>query len=208
VSLTSRKSRPLNREIDHLNDTSIIWVAIEGAEKVSKEHKYFKIFQKRDRRYQLKIIGNENNRSSPEYIIGNLKEEIENFEIREDDDFWLVIDVDRWGQKKLKEVAGKCVDCNSGLAVSNPCFEIWLLYHFQEIECKVDSAGKAKKLLHEAIEDLPNHNDDYKALYNEERIREAIKRAQKDDIEKEARWPNQTGSRVYRIVESILAQES
>jgi len=46
------------------------------------------------------------------------------------DTLWCVIDVDKWPQAAINDLATFCKDhlCTS-LIVSNPCFEVWLLYH-------------------------------------------------------------------------------
>ena len=51
-------------------------------------------------------------------------------DLKQNDEVWFVIDTDEWGNKiiSLKD------DCNTkqswNVAQSNPCFEIWLYYHF------------------------------------------------------------------------------
>ena len=47
---------------------------------------------------------------------------------------WLICDVDRWGQKKLSEVDQLCKQKSYFFAVSNPCFESWLMLHFANME--------------------------------------------------------------------------
>ena len=54
------------------------------------------------------------------------------------DQLWLVIDVDRWGDKKLSKVSRLCAQKGYSLAVSNPAFEIWLLFHIQSLDCYTD----------------------------------------------------------------------
>ena len=48
------------------------------------------------------------------------------------DEVWFVIDTDRWGTK-INEIREMCsVKNNWFIAQSNPCFEVWLYYHFKE----------------------------------------------------------------------------
>jgi hypothetical protein len=41
----------------------------------------------------------------------------------------MVIDVDRWGDKKLSFIARQCKQKEYFLAVSNPCSDLWFLLH-------------------------------------------------------------------------------
>lgn len=48
------------------------------------------------------------------------------------DEVWFVIDTDEWGDK-IKDLRKKCESKdNRETAQSNPCFQVWLYYHFHE----------------------------------------------------------------------------
>ena len=52
------------------------------------------------------------------------------YELESDDELWLVIDRDRWTDAMLSHVAKECAqDDYLHVALSNPCFELWLLLH-------------------------------------------------------------------------------
>jgi hypothetical protein len=125
VALIARKKRPLDRGVAHLRDTRLVVIATEGR---FTEAKYFSLF--RDTRVQVRVLPTgEDNRSSPEQVLERLREYRDNYELGGDDELWLMVDVDRWGDAKLRRVAKQAKDCRFGLAVSNPCFEVWLLFH-------------------------------------------------------------------------------
>ncbi len=44
----------------------------------------------------------------------------------------MVVDVDRW--ENLDEIVSRCIKEGFRAAVSNPCFELWLLLHFRSLE--------------------------------------------------------------------------
>lgn len=73
--------------------------------------------------------------------------------MNEEDVVWLVLDVDRWGIEKLREIGEICLRKNWGIAISNPCFEVWLYAHISELEnfkgeeCK-DWKNELHKLTH------------------------------------------------------------
>lgn len=63
------------------------------------------------------------------------------------DEVWFVIDIDMWGDKisRLREICKGHKDWS--IAQSNPCFEVWLYYHFNNVTpefegCWTSSAWK------------------------------------------------------------------
>jgi len=75
------------------------------------------------------------------------------YEILEGDEVWFVIDTDSWGGK-IDELR-KCCDehINWNVAQSNPCFEVWLYYHFYEFEefDKMDISKNWKIFLNDKV---------------------------------------------------------
>jgi hypothetical protein len=79
--------------------------------------------------------------SDPQYVyktLLKLYEELkENYDLQEYDELWMIIDTDDYDNRKLtiSELAQKC--CENPiykLCISNPCFEIWLILHFFDLE--------------------------------------------------------------------------
>ena len=58
------------------------------------------------------------------------------------DEIWFVIDTDRWNEhNKIQPLKDFCNVCNRNyngwkIAQSNPCFELWLYYHFWDSKPK------------------------------------------------------------------------
>jgi len=121
MSLTSRRKRPLDHAVPHLRDTRLIIIAAEG-EKTEKQ--YFSVFQ--SLRVQVKVLHTEEGLSAPKHVFARLNEYRRAYDLKGDDQLWLVIDVDHWPQEMLSEIAAGSVQKRFGLAVSNPCFEVWL----------------------------------------------------------------------------------
>lgn len=199
--LSKRKKRSLNRDIPHHKDTSIIFIGIEGGSEDSREARYFDIFNEEDIKLQFKVIPCEENRSSPQHVFNHLKKEIKKEPLRDDDEIWVVIDVDRY-QEHLPELARLCVDAGFKLAVSNPCFEFWLLLHFRDPKRQYKSCKKVKKPFSIEMDSDPNNSEGYYEIFYP-KFEDAVKRAKSRDLEEE-RWPNKNGSRVYKIVERFL----
>lgn len=196
MGLTSRQSRPLDRSTT-LRDARLVVIATEG-EKTEKI--YFSIFG--STKVKVQTIPCEDGKSSPEHTLARLEVFRRKYELDSDDELWLAIDKDRWTNKALAEVARRSKAAGFGLALSNPCFEIWLLLHYLDDVGGILRSADAEVLLREKRGGYNKSKYDPADFFG--RLDDAIERAKILDIKPRERWPNQVGSRVYRIVESIL----
>jgi hypothetical protein len=115
------------------------------------------------------------------------------------DEVWCVVDVDQFD---IAEAAAAATRARVSLAVSNPCFELWLLLHHDSCtsHCDgyVDVAGRLKKHLPE---------------YDKSRLTFAAYRDGVDDAVRRARRLDPTGTafttnpstNVWQLVERIRA---
>ena len=57
------------------------------------------------------------------------------FKLKQGDQLWLVIDRDpqSWKEKQIALIGRECSRRKYYLALSNPCFELWLLLHFEDV---------------------------------------------------------------------------
>lgn len=62
------------------------------------------------------------------------------------DEVWCIFDAEWPNHPKLKEAVALARDLGIQIAVSNPCFELWLLLHFQDQTAWLDNIA-AKRLL-------------------------------------------------------------
>lgn len=60
------------------------------------------------------------------------------------DEVWCVVDVDQFDMVATVRASH---DCDVRLAVSNPCFEVWLLLHFRDCQAAVNGAADALRRL-------------------------------------------------------------
>jgi len=200
--VSRRKKRSLDRSIPHLRDTKIIFIGIEGGDcKISKEARYFDIFKEQDIRFHFRVIPCDEHRSSPDQVLDHLKSELEKEPLQEGDEIWMVVDVDKY-EPHLSKAAQECMDAGIGLAVSNPCFEFWLLLHYQDPDDQLQSCKDVKKVLSPFMDADQNNDSGYAAMFFDE-AETAIKRARHRDNPEE-RWPNKNGSRVYQIIERFF----
>lgn len=198
-----RKPRPLNREVEHVRDTSLIIIATEGQR---TEPLYFnmEVF-KENRRTQIRVLPSDEDGSSPRSVLKRLQQYADEYQFGEGDQFWLVIDKDRWTDDMLREIIGLCNDSDYQVALSNPCFELWLLLHFRKVEelelPKDMSSNDIKGIFNPLINE--RNAGDYDATYTPW-INQALTEAPKLDIHPNAPFPDCPGTRVYRLVEELI----
>ncbi len=187
MALTQRKKRPIDRRVESLRDTRLLIIATEG--RITEKH-YFAQFH--NQRVQVKVIPTgEDNKSSPEYVLERLKHFRQEHELEIDDELWLMIDVDRWQEKKLKKVTKEAKDCGFQLAISNPCFETWLLCHYILPSVTAASCQKITEQLEKELKQV--HNSGYnKANLKTEvfkpYIEQALQNAKQLDNDPKVRW--------------------
>lgn len=105
-----------------------------------KETTYFYFFNKLASQIILQIVPIEDGKNSPmglyKNALNNLLASETNpsptYSLNEGDEIWFIIDTDRWGAEinTLRENAAN--HKNWFVAQSNPCFEVWLYYHFEK----------------------------------------------------------------------------
>lgn len=168
----------------------------------------------------VEILRRDSDESSPESVHAQLVEFMREFNIDDDDELWLVIDRDRWHEKMLSQVAQLCSQ-NEHLkfCMSNPCFELWLLLHLEDIkeydEDTMESLRNNRKRksgttwLKQRMRDLMGSYSEssFDAYGLLPKVSDAIDRAKELDINPSDRWPQTVGTRVYLLMNSILDKE-
>jgi hypothetical protein len=155
-------------------------------------------------------------KSSPKHVFNKLKKEVKDlYTFEKDDELWMIIDRDSWTD--IQEISTLCKEeGNFFLALSNPCFEFWLLLHIKKVsdfnekqltdifENKMVSAKKTylKKLLSTILRDGYNESNPKPRRFLKH-IDLAIERAKQLDLSGEE-YPTKLGSHVYKLVEKII----
>lgn len=122
------KNRAYKKGAAH-KDARLFVIVAEG----EREDAYFKFFNAQNQRIKIRIVPREQNRSAPNFFSERISKFIDSGEWspKEDDLLWFVLDVDRWSRKVIEELRDHCEQNeNWFIGISNPCFEVWLLYHF------------------------------------------------------------------------------
>lgn len=191
------RTKLLDREHDR-RDAKLFIVATEGKE---TEKQYFGIFN--STRIKVEILATtEDGKSSPEYVLERLDIFKERYDLNEDDMLWLVSDVDRWGSKKLSSVCSQARQKGYNLAISNPCFELWLTLHFEDLNPLDRTCDHFQARLRTILGSYNKSNLDISCY--EKTIEMAINRAKNLHPSSQQDWPPTLGTHVYRLVEILL----
>ena len=215
-----RKRKPFTRKRG-VRDASLFVIACEGA---NTEPKYFKDFRhsyfiEKHPEIHVEVLAKEDDSlSAPQQVLDLADRFKKTYRLKPSDKLWVVIDRDKqsWEEKTMESIAKQCSQKEILLAVSNPCFELWLLLHHKSIESF--SENFQEKLLNNK---KVNQNKTFIQKYLEEvvggynprnpetvdfmpYVKKAVERAKRQDIPNE-RWPNYLGSRVYQLIEQLLA---
>ena len=217
-----REPIPLVRKGGFLEAEKMYVLSYEG--KIS-EKKYFEDFRKSelfDNSGLIEIISlkrPKNSGSDPISVKKLLSEAKKEYRFKDTDEFWLIIDRDDWEEIHNHNFDKLVEDCkkenNFFLAMSNPCFEIWLILHLKDIN-EFDEEEKTKIMSNEKVSNKKNYID--KVLsdilgirYNKRpnpRIflpltKTAINRAKALDLEKHD-YPQKIGTHVYKLIEKLI----
>ena len=182
-----------------VRDARIFVIAVEGEK---TEAQYFSLFESTRVHVEVLPAGPEG-LSAPKQVLERLVKFEERFDLGEGDEWWLVIDVDRQRGQFLDEVTRMARERGYGLAVSNPCFDLWLLLHFQDMHpADTDCAAITERLRRHT----GGHNKAKIRLEAcpTERAVEACRRARAMERERDTPWPGFPGTHVFKVVERLL----
>ena len=214
-----RERLELFRESHIKEKEKIIVLAFEGNE---TEQIYFEDFMS-DEQFNEELIylhllkrpKNDTN-SAPNHVFSKLKKEAKDeYNFSQADELWMIIDKDRW--KNIPKIIEFCSNQdNMFVAVSNPCFEFWILLHVKKFETLTNQEKNLlitnpkqtnrkryiDTFLGNILEGGYNKTDPKPERYLD-KIGFAIAQAVKLDIEGEE-YPKNLGSHVYKLMRKIL----
>ena len=217
--MRSRNSLMRERR-EAFRDARLVVIASEGKD---TERIYFKALAKEyaNPRVHVHVLERsevEKNNSSPEHVLKQLNDYKTQYALEADDELWLVVDKDSWTDGMLSRVAAVCAkDAAMNMALSNPCFELWLLLHLEdatsltpeEYKMWLENRRKSKNAdpylkvrLRQKLGSY--HESSYDAPALVVNVETAIERARRLDKGPDDRWPQTLGTRVYLLAESVV----
>jgi hypothetical protein len=194
------------RRIGFRRTKKLFLIASEGAE---TEPRYFEelkpIVASRDAIIRVKLVANPNHKSHPKEVLSRLSQAANKDGVKAGDELWLVIDRDAWSEADLNEVCKIANEKGYFVALSNPCFELWLFLHLHNNRSFADRDQCQREfgVICKSYGTKGKSGYDAKALMTE--IEKAIQRARAIDTQPNVPWPKAQATRVYLLAEKLLA---
>jgi hypothetical protein len=203
MSLLQRKPRPLKRDSGSLRDDRLFIVACDDTYAPDQYFNFFRL-----PRVQVKVIPTEDNTSHAEHVLNRLKQ----FDHDDDDELWMLLDTDHCTSgAHLKNFNNALRDAdNAGVrvALSKPCFELWLLLHHVDEEnvTAINNAKQTESALRQALGEY-DKTSLKPANFPFAAVALACQRAARLDLATgNSTIPKQNTSRVYLLWQAILAK--
>jgi hypothetical protein len=181
-------------------DHSTFLIVAEG----EREDAYFNYFNGKKQNFQVELVPRDLNASAPTHFINRFKKykKEQRWIASEKDKIWFVLDTDEWKRNQIEELISYCKKNNAlNIAISNPCFEVWLLYHLLEDLDEID-ATKLKSEL--ALQAQKKGIKGYHPTLFYPFFEKAILNAKQKDTNKEHPFPNPKQTKVYQLAEQLL----
>ncbi|WP_150048285.1 RloB family protein [Methylomonas rhizoryzae] len=198
------KPRPLNRDIGTLRDDRLFIVASDDSYAPKQYFDFFRLA-----RVQVHVVETPLDENRCHAI--DVLQRLESIEHEEEDERWMLLDTDHYVSgphiKEFRRIIKEAKEKGVSIALSKPCFELWLLLHHADKDTvsELDNAKEVEKSLRDRL-----------GGYNKTRLKrehfplEAVGRAYLqakalDKTFKGGMIPLTNTSRVYQLWEAIIA---
>lgn len=195
------KDGKFTRPIKSRKPKKIFVIATEGEK---TEDIYFSIF--RTQHYDkviIKVLPALAGKSAPKHLIKRIQQYKKDHNLKDNYELWIVVDVDQQAES-LDEICSRCKKLGINIAVSNPNFEIWLSFH-QEKSRTPQTSEDCMKEVKQLLKGYTKARYDVHQLIPY--IQAAIDHAKRLDGNPDDAWTREPGSRVYVLVERIMAAQ-
>lgn len=207
MSLLQRKPRPLMRETPTFRDDRLF---IVGCDDMYAPDQYFGFFKLT--RVHIHVVPTVDGTSTAKPVLNRVLELAKNAELESDDELWMLLDTDHCIEGRhlagftaaLAEAEQKGVK----IALSRPCFELWLLLHHEE-ETEVVALTTAEMLQQALREKLGEYNKCKlkHEHFSADSVARACARAQRlDESVGGGKIPAGNSSRVYLLWKAIVTK--
>ena len=193
-----RKNRGYKRG-EPYRDARLFVIVCEGNK---REKEYFTELAEGHRRVKVRLLpptDDDSGKSAPKHVVERATNYVKEYGLAKDDQLWLVMDVDRWGEEVLIPIGKECQKKNSwNVALSNPCFEVWLHLHLQDVsQTPTKTCQQMKGELHELI------TSGYKVEVFTPLVDQAVERASIADNNQEHFYPAVMTTKVYLLINEM-----
>jgi hypothetical protein len=190
------------RDVGSLRDDRLFIIACDDTYAPKQYFDFFRLT-----RVQIHVVPTLDGTSAAAHVLTRLL----SFEHHDDDERWLVLDVDHalngGHVASFMEALKRAEDNGINVALSNPCFELWLLLHHQsESECsQLRNAADVTTTLRTKLGSY-NKTRLNQAHFPLESVPLACSRAKTIDGPcAHKNVPDNPSTRVYRLMESIIS---
>jgi len=165
-----------------------------------REDAYFLQFNSISSRIEIIIVERDGGKSAVKYFLERAETYSKKHGLLKDDYLWFVLDVDCWPREQINDLSIACNQNNNWqIAISNPCFEVWLYYHFKnKIPDEINTCKKLKNAISKF--DIGGYNP--KLFANQ--IATASKFAKANDKHKDNNYPDINVTKLYKLAEEML----
>jgi hypothetical protein len=198
----SRKPRPLTRDKATFRDDRLVLIACDDT---YAPKQYFDFFELK--RVKVHVVETTDGTSGPEDVLNRLV----SISCEPDDERWLVLDTDHLIRgthlATLTSVLQRARQSNVNIAISRPCFELWLLLHSVN-DVNTEQFENATQVAYALRNHLGSYNKTrlLPAHYPLEQVVKAYRRAENLDQQIiGGEIPAANTTRVYLIWRSIFA---
>ena len=202
--MAARNHRPFRRrEPNKHRDARLFVIATEDT---YAARQYFGVFEGMSPRVKIVISETTDNRSSPGHVVDRLLRYREVEELNEDDRLWALLDTDHWiepnHRPQLIDALKRAKNSGIMVAMSNPCFDLWLLLHHMELPDDhgiVDGRGVAEFMRRNGVPFNKLRLD--VGCYGPDAVRLAIERSRRLEGDSPLTgWPQTAGTRVHHLL--------
>lgn len=179
-------------------DARLFIIVTEG----EREDRYFGWFDRKSQRIQVQLVPRQGQASAPKHFLNRLSQYLDEngADTKMEDSIWFVLDVDAWSRESIDELVVACNQAsNWHIAISNPCFEVWLNLHKGPLPDNVEDCDALKTMLGDRIRG-GFHPNTICPL-----IEDAIKYAQEADTHPGQDYPDRMQTKVYLLASAMRA---
>lgn len=203
MPLVSRSPRPLQRNVGGFRDDRLFIIACDDTYAPKQYFSFFRL-----PRIQVHVVATSDGTSAARHVVDRLKE----VEHEPDDERWVLLDTDHCIQPNhigsftlaLKEAE----EAGMNVALSRPCFELWLLLHHVEPGDLGDPkvAADVEEMLGSVLGRYDKTKLD-ESQFSLESVAVAVRRGEElDGKTMGAVIPDSATSRVYKLWQSIVSK--
>jgi len=205
MSLTTRKPRPIiarDRDPHSLRDDRLFIVGCDDTYAPAQYFGFFKLA-----RVKVFVVPTVDGTSVPKYVLDRLLQ----YEHEQDDELWMVLDTDHLIRGPhlagLTQTMQEAKRQGVNIALSRPCFEVFLLLH-HEGEETVAGLGSAAEICASLAARIGGYNKANlkRSAFPLSTVASACQRAERLDSTAGGEIPTQNTSRVYLLWKAIVAK--